>query len=459
MSDIPTNTDPEQAVGTPTEQVIDTANAAPQEGGDPPMLPKMAVLVGLQGQLAEAEKAQKETAKAYTAAVTDDKKKTAAVGTAQTRLQKAIKPQDKDSAKTLLADAKSAAGAAASTLKTALREKDRAEKTVKALNQKVIAAKEAADKEAVENKPLELVPVKELALAAQNKMAVTLRTALTKVGLVPGSLDGLTFDELMFAADQFDTAVQAGPWAVGDLILATEAKHGEKYHQLESVFGIGKQQLQNIVSVCRAFSMERRRDEKGMTFTHHEMTQIKGIKPEQQDTLLDVAVYNSGKGKPMTTGEFGKEINKFKEDIRKAQENSGVPGQNGDGENEGEGGDGATVTLVKRITLDLTVDAFYSALTVEFPTWDVIELAVSLIKFNRAVNEVDLTDPETFAKYANGPVKPAADTDSGGTDDDDHEPPTLILNRSEGGTTNGVFHSETTDADREENPVFAEVGA
>jgi hypothetical protein len=102
----------------------------------------------------------------------------------------------------------------------------------------------------------------------------------TEVGWQPEG--DMPFDQWVEVGRQLLRAGRAWQFWLGDWILYGEKHHGEMYDDAVDITGYDRTTLRNIVVVCRAVEMSRRRDD--LTFTHH--VEVAPLPPAEQDAWL-----------------------------------------------------------------------------------------------------------------------------------------------------------------------------
>lgn len=94
--------------------------------------------------------------------------------------------------------------------------------------------------------------------------------------------DRISFDRLKSAYDFASGMREYSKWWQGDIIGATEAKHGEKYSELAEFSGQAEGSLRNVASLAKRFPPHRRRPR--LSWSHHDA--VKGLPDEVGDALL-----------------------------------------------------------------------------------------------------------------------------------------------------------------------------
>jgi len=112
---------------------------------------------------------------------------------------------------------------------------------------------------------------------------------ITKTGLkLPANT---TYEQCEEAAKSIRLAGRSIMWWLGDLLVFTEAHHGEKFAQLGDLTGYDPGTLANAMSVCK--NVEHSRREAALSFEHHK--EVSGLKPSEQTKFLEKAKRNGWK--------------------------------------------------------------------------------------------------------------------------------------------------------------------
>ncbi len=108
--------------------------------------------------------------------------------------------------------------------------------------------------------------------------------AVTDTGLDPDRFDA-TYDECEALAAMCGHVKRVTSWILGDVLLYSEARHGERYAQIEAATGLAVSTLQNYCSISKRVPPARRR----ASLDHGHHAEVAALEPHEQIEWLDKA--------------------------------------------------------------------------------------------------------------------------------------------------------------------------
>lgn len=100
--------------------------------------------------------------------------------------------------------------------------------------------------------------------------------------------EGLQWDDAVKIGRGLSAAIEWSSWAIGDFLIYVGQTYSDtRYQFAEELFGVSRQTLKNVKTVCRVFPPSRRRDAP-LRFTHH--AEVASLPIKEQNRLLDLAV-------------------------------------------------------------------------------------------------------------------------------------------------------------------------